>query len=622
MRQQAGHCTLALALVAMMAAPAAAQEAEPLRERTGPQADPLAVPDYAEPPAGGELVEPPPPPPVVIPTAPSVQLRDVSVSTEGDGVAVPQDDWIPADAGQSGLELVHDAGAPLDAAWVRRQFEANRLIGQTAQYSRIVALVQQINRAFLQNGYANSGVLFGSRSVDETGGVLDLRLVNGMIVGGAGGLTVTWRDNRAKGLNERFIAQRMPSAQATPFNAFALERDFRLLADDPAISSVDAQLRPGDRPGEARLAVEVAPARRGDIYLTAANHRSPAVGGLRVAAGGYLRNALSAGDVISAEAGMTDGLEDATVGYSVPVLTARTRLSLRGAVNDAAVVERQLEALDIRSKEWSVQGGLTHKIVDKPLIPDGNKWSAARSLTVGGLVVHRKTTSSLLGERFSFSPGAVDGRAEYTALRLTQDYVERGLSHVLAISLTETLGLEGTRSDIPDALNPGKNFTAILAQASYARRLADALELNVRLAAQYSDGTLYTAERMSIGGENSVRGYRENLLLADRAVFGSVELAYNFSLTGGNTDDRGFDWGAFRVAGFLDGALADNAKEPDPFLKELASAGASLTWKPSDAISARVTYAEAFKNANLPGKRHLQDKGFQFHVVLRPLLLF
>lgn len=622
--------TSRLALVAAIACSAGwsgaafAQDGLP-RDRTGAQAAPLPQPDYAAPPPASPSAAPgdgqaapyvPPAP------APQVIFADVHVTPEGEGVAHPAPGWTPAADPVTGLKLEAAGAAGFDAEWVRRQFAANGLLGVPADYSRLVALVQLVNRAFLQNGYANSGVLLAPQAYGAGTGVLELRLVAGRIGGADGdGFALAWRDGKARGLDAGYVTDRMPSVRATPFNAFALERDFRLLADNPAIRAIDATLKPGTRPGEAAVSVIVAPERRFDLYTTLANNRSPAVGGIRAALGGAMRNVIASGDLLGFEAGITDGLKDGSVAYTGPVIDTRTAITLRGGLNDAAVVERLLDPLDIRSKEWSVEGGLSRRLVDRPLMPRGASWSSAKSLDLGFLVVHRQTRSMLLGAPFSFSPGAVDGRAEYTALRLTSDYVERGVRHVLALSFTETVGLEGTRSRLPGALNPNRHFVAFLGQASFARRLSHNLELNLRLAGQYARGTLYSGERFSIGGERGVRGYRENLLLVDRGLLGSAELAYSFSLTGSKgTGPREFDWGAFRAAIFADGALAENARSPQPFPKSLAGVGASLTWKPSEALSARVTWAEALRDPRLTGSRHLQDRGFQFRVTLRPLL--
>ncbi len=242
-------------------------------------------------------------------------------------------------------------------------------------------------------------------------------------------------------------------------------------------------------------------------------------------------------------------------------------------------------------------------------------------ISVGLRVAHRRTRTFLFGAPFSFSPGAVDGRAEYSALRLTGDWIERGRNQVVAASLTWSVGLEGTRSDIPGLPTPDRHWQAALARFSFARRLmANGLELRLRAAGQYADGLLYSGERIAAGGENSVRGYRETLLLGDTGLYGSAELALPFSLSGRR--NRGFDWGAFTVSAFVDGATLHNRSDPQPAPQSVASVGASLAWVPSEAIFARVTFAQGLRDVPQIGSRDLQDRGFQFRLVVRPLALF
>ena len=195
----------------------------------------------------------------------------------------------------------------------------------------------------------------------------------------------------------------------------------------------------------------------------------------------------------------------------------------------------------------------------------------------------------------------------------------RNVDHVFAVSLTVSMGLEGTRSTVVGVANPDPNFKVALAQINYARLLSPrGLELRARLYGQMSSGVLYSSERLSAGGETTVRGYRENVLLADQGVVGSVELARPLNLSGRRSAARAFDWGAFSVAAFADGALMRNASVPQP-QHRIASIGTSLGWTPNDAISARITYGYALKHVDVAGKRDVQDHGVQARVTIYPL---
>ncbi len=620
-----------LGLTALAAWPAWAQNPDP-GDRTGPRATPPELPPFAEPEAQPQSLLPEAAVPQSPPPLRAVgTIREVRVAAEGDGQgAVPPVAWAPPADPVSGLRLEHRAGEPLDADWVRSQFALNMEAGGGA-VSSAIALVQLINRAFLTAGFVNSGLLVPDQPALASG-LLDLRLVHGRLAAPAGSaqpVIVTWAEGGRRGLDEAYILRRFPSARKVPLNAVRIERDFRLLAEDPAIRTISADLRPGDRPGEASLHLVVHPETPHDLYVGVANDRSPSVGGERVYAGGHLRNLLVAGDILTAEAGTTEGLTDAQFGYSVPAFGPRTFLSIRGGYNDAAVIDAPLVPLDIEAEDRSVQGGISHRFIEEPLTPrDGGGWSPSRTLTGGVQAVHRRQKSFLLGEPFSFAPGSVDGRTEYTALRLTGDYLMRNVDQVLAVSVTGTLGLGGTQSDIPSIPNPDDHFKALLVQLNYARRLSDdGLELRARLTGQYADGILYSGERLSIGGETSVRGYRENQFLVDHGLIGSLELALPFSLSGRSRSGSGWDIGAFTASVFTDAAIFGNEEPPGPGEDFISSVGVGLAWTPHESIFASISYAKDLVDVPLAGPmmmrdRDLQDRGIHLRIVIRPLRFF
>ncbi len=456
--------------------------------------------------------------------------------------------------------------------------------------------------------------------------MLNLRLVYGGLAPGADGgppFSVAWAQGGAQGLDEAYVRDRLAAAFRRPLNAVDLERQFRLLAEDPAIRTVNADLRPGARPGEASLAVSVYPQDRFDLYATLANDRSPSVGGEHLGLGGYARNALRPGDILSGEIGVTQGLKDAALSYATPVFTPATTFSVRGEVNDAAVVAASLRPLDIKARDREIEAGLTEKFLDAPLLPSAEPghWIAAHTLSGGVLLTHRVSQTDLQDLPFSFSPGAVNGRSEYTAVRLVGDYVMRGVVQVFAVSLTATRGLDGTGSDIPGSPTPRRHFDVLLAQVNYARRLTGGgLEFRARLSAQTADSVLYAGERLSAGGATTVRGYRENLLLADKGVVGSLELGQPIRIWGpARRDGGGFDWrSAFSLTGFVDGAQLRNYRPPQPG-DGIYSLGAALAWTPSDALSAQLTWGHALNKVDLSGNRDLQDRGVYFSVTVRPL---
>ncbi len=537
----------------------------------------------------------------------------VEVHAEPDIAAIATADSTGLDFG--GFVVRYRQGERLDGEWVRQQAIANGLVGAPVPLDRIAAAVQQISLAYVRNGYVNSGVLLDSMTDPGGTSPLVLRLVAGRLSGGAA--TVEWQDGHRRGLSEAYVLRRMPSAREIPLSGLAIERDFRALAADDAIATVKADLQPGTSPGEARLNLLVDPAPRFAVSASVANSRSPAVGGWRFGSGLAVRNALFAGDRIALDAGLTAGRPDAQVDYAAPFLHPALRIEARGGYNRAAVVDAPLRNLSIRARDWFVEGGFALTLWQRPLSPaalDGTPEISAQSVVLSSGVIHRETRTFLLGQPFSFSPGSVRGLAEYSALRLGAEWTRRSSGTVWIAQARFTQGIEGSRSDIIGIAAPSPRFRSLSGQISHARRLGGkGWELRARLAGQYGAGILYAGERFVAGGSATVRGYRESLVLADRGVIGSVELARPVTIGSGAVGALGLRWGNFTPSVFADGAVMRNATrafQPQP--GELASIGASLAWTPSPSLSARLTYGAALIDAPITGSRDVQDDGLSF----------
>ena len=106
----------------------------------------------------------------------------------------------------------------------------------------------------------------------------------------------------------------------------------------------------------------------------------------------------------------------------------------------------------------------------------------------------------------------------------------------------------------------------------------------------------------------------------DKGAIGSIELSQPFSLSA--RGQSGFDWGTFAVGAFADGAVLRNHGAAPLGTRSIYSVGASLSWLPSDAIAARVSYGHALKKVSNLGNRDIQDRGLHFSLTLYPLRLF
>jgi len=546
--------------------------------------------------------------------APSVQgYGDLQIEAPLEFAPAAEPHWIPRD--DSEPTLSHARGEGLSAAWVKRQFIENGLVGPQApaRPAEIAALVQRINRAYLENGYINSGLRIEADSGD---GVLHLRLVSGSV----DQPIVVWRDGNARGLDAQggYVRDRLPALETHPFNAAALERQFRLLAEDPAIETVNANLRPQDVAGFAAVDLEIAPAPRFDLSLHIANDRAPSVGGERAALAASMRHGAVDGDLLEGEIGLTEGLYDAMVRYEAPFLHPRLRLLLRADVNEADVIDPALAVLDIRSDSQGGEIGFAYALVQRPLLrPGAEAERPARRVSLGARVSHKQTKTFLLGAPFSFSPGAVDGRSEVDTARLSADWIARSSSRVWAASVVASFGLDGTGTDIAGALSPDPHFRTLQAQLNFAQRLGPALELRARLSTQIADGLLYASERFALGGATTVRGYRENLLLADSGAIASFELTRRLVLSKNPAAPADI-----ALSLFVDAGAARNERGLSPSPDQIASLGVGALWRPNRGVEARIAFAHALTDVRSAGARDVQDDGIHAEIRVRPLRWF
>jgi hemolysin activation/secretion protein len=71
---------------------------------------------------------------------------------------------------------------------------------------------------------------------------------------------------------------------------------------------------------------------------------------------------------------------------------------------------------------------------------------------------------------------------------------------------------------------PDSQFFAWGGQLQYVRLLAPQTRMLVRSEVQLAGGELLPIEQFGRGGSDTVRGYRQDAVLADSGIFGSAEL--------------------------------------------------------------------------------------------------
>ena len=458
---------------------------------------------------------------------------------------------------------------------------------------------------YVNSGYVNSGAILPDQNVSS--GVVNYQIIEGNLT------AVEVEGNRW--FRSSYFQKRFNLDAGPPLNVNSLQRRLQLLLEDPRIQRLNAELRPGAKRGEASLDVRVEEKTPYSLYLEYDNYQSPSVGENRGLVTLEHRNLTGNGDVAMAQYGGSNGLKPLLdFKYSFPFTAYDTTVSYEYRKNTLDVIEAPFQGLDINSKS-----DIYTLMLRQPVYRTLNTEIAL------DLVAERLSDKTeLLGERFSLEPGAHNGRSVVSAIRTIQEFVYRTADQVIAARSRFSFGINALGATVNHNGLPDGIFFAWLGQFQYVRRLGFLDSYVVfRTDVQHSDSPLLSLEQVSIGGRYSVRGYRENTLLRDRAVITSFEtrvpLMQNASIRNTFLPDFMVDY--IELAPFFDFGRGWNTNLPTPDPRDLSSVGVGLRWQLT--FPGRVPVRPQFevywgyRFRNVPNPRNsLQDNGVHMQFIL------
>jgi hemolysin activation/secretion protein len=463
-------------------------------------------------------------------------------------------------------------------------FTADELAKVTAPYQNrevtsedLEALRVALTVLYIEKGYVNSGAILPDQTV--TDGVVNYQIIEGSLTG------VEVRGN--EWFRSSYFQKRFSLDAGPPLNVNALQQRLQLLLEDSRIQRLNAELRPGVQRGEGILDVRVEERTPYSMSFDYNNYQSPSVGEHRGIVVLEHRNVTGNGDEFTGQYGRSRGLNPLLdFKYSFPITARDTTLSYQYRKNTFSVIEQPFEELDINSKSdvytLSLRQPVYRIFDDCSLI---RKYEDPRGrcdivLELTGERLAHKTT--LLGEKFSLEAGAQDGRTAVAALRPALEWVYKSQNQVIAARSRFSFGIDALDATVnPNGLPDGK-FFAWLGQFQWVRRLGVLDSYFIfRTDAQLANDPLLSLEQISVGGRYSVRGYRENTMLRDRALITSFEtrlplmpLMQRFL----GFDLAGYGFQYLELAPFYDFGRGWNKEQNTPKPQDISSVGVGLRW--------------------------------------------
>ncbi|HUR59943.1 MAG TPA: ShlB/FhaC/HecB family hemolysin secretion/activation protein [Opitutaceae bacterium] len=480
---------------------------------------------------------------------------------------------------------------PAAVADAVRPYE-NRVLGM----AEIRELQQRLTRLYLERGFASSGVLVPDTAL--RGDELTFQAVEG---------TVTQvrflhapRRSRASYLTRLLVPD-----DSEPLNVGLLQERLAWLRDSGIVDRINAEVVPLPRLGESELLVHVEEPRPWSVRLDYDNHHSPTIGARRATLRLAHRNVTGWGDSFESRYGDTEGLNDVSAAYSLPLPATPLRLNVRWERSDSlAISPTAFRALDIRALSTSSAAELSYAFLTR----------ASQELSVFATRARRRSDTTLLGMPFSFVPGIEDGASRVDVNRAGVNFSARQRESVLFARVQASVGRANVAGDTSVDALPARRFRSLFLQSQYARRLpwwqAQAV---ARVEAQHTPDILLPLERYSLGGAATVRGYRENLTLRDRALLASGELQVPVTRA-----DSGW---SVAIAAFYDYGWSRNTLDRDDGLpRRLAAAGLGLIANGPAGLAARLYVARPSRRGLTP-RDDIQDRGVHFMVSWEPTRL-
>jgi hemolysin activation/secretion protein len=463
-------------------------------------------------------------------------------------------------------------------------------------------LCHKLTSLYVEKGYINSGAVIPDQKVVD--GVITIQIIEGKLS------NIEIAGN--KWLRSSYIRNRIALAASVPFNINQLQEELLILQEDPLLRRISAQLLPGIKPGDAILKVMVDEETPYQIGLQISNNRSPSIGALHGEIFAVHRNISGWGDSMGVRYGRnTDGLEDGgdevSLSYNLPLNAFDTTLRAYYDYSNSRVIEEPFDQIDIKSKLETVGVSISQPIL-KTLSNEVRLTLAAEK---------RRSESFLLGQPFSFSEGVENGVSNVTALRFAQEWLYRSPHQVLALRSNISWGIDALGATINDTGMDGR-FLAWLLQVQWARLFErmNKTQIIFRTDLQLSRDPLLAMEKFSVGGATSVRGYRENQIVRDKAVVSSLECRIPIlRLPISDLSNKQAD-GTVQLAPFFDWGWAENVDRPTPEPRTIASVGLGLRWDPTANIHMNIYWGYALRKIDNPHK-DLQDYGFHFQLNVR-----
>ena len=455
-------------------------------------------------------------------------------------------------------------------------------------FSELLQARSQITDLYTSRGYITSGAFIPTQNLQN--GVVQIQVIEG----GLEDIKVTGVER----LSPDYVRSRMNIATGAPLNRDRLIQALQVLQINPLIASISAELSAGTRDGQNILEVRIKEAKSLEAQLSLDNNRAPSVGSLRRKVQISEANLTGLGDTLNVAYSNTDGSNSYDLSYTLPINPYNGTIAFAFNNGNSNVLEKPFNILDIYANSTSYDFTFRQPIEQTP----------SQEIALGFTASYRESLTSLLKIPFPLSAGADDnGVTKTTVLRAFQEFTQRSSQSVISLRSQFNVGLGGVFGSNVNTRFPDSRFVSWRGQSQYVNLLAPDTFLLLRGDLQLGDRALLPSEQIGFGGQDTLRGYRQDVLLGDNGLNLSAELRLPIL--------RVPEWeGLLQLVPFVDAAAVwTSSGEANSSSNTLLGTGLGLRWRVGNTLDLRLDYGIPL--ISVPNSRNTaQENGLYFNL--------
>ncbi|SEA82990.1 Hemolysin activation/secretion protein [Desulfuromusa kysingii] len=398
-------------------------------------------------------------------------------------------------------EIVTDPSEILSDAEIEQITSSYK--GSVRSINDLFEMVDKLNALYRDKGFVTAKALLPPQKVEN--GVVKIRLVEGRV----GNVLVEGNQHT----RDSFVLNRFTLNQGELVRLDTLEQElifFNAVND----IRIRATLRPGEATGETDLILNAEEPRNYEVSILSDNAGTETVGEERIGMKLASYSLLGFRDALIVSGYLSEGSKTLSAGYSVPINTLGSKLSIGYGLNRVEIQSGPFSDLDIGGDSYSYNINIDHPLIANQMssmnLFAGYQYNNSNTDFSGVRIAQTKVDTF----PFGFDYKRIDSRGLW--------YVRNTVTY-------------GEERDVNDDNHFFLYKLDLVRSFVHNREVFSLIRANGQLSSHHP---LVSTQQFQVGGLSSVRGYAEGYLVGDEGYFVSAETKFPLPFTEGSWREK------------------------------------------------------------------------------------